>query len=145
MPDETVITDNITHSSRYAPWGGATGLQDWVELAVDWSGAAYVMTLAEVQGGAAIITLTNAAAGSQGISATYDATYDYTDANGVAQTSAATVIRPQIDEATLEGLSTFPPAPDPYELVYQLLVTPTGEPQRVIYEGSFTINHGVGD
>jgi len=145
MSDLTVITDNIVHSSKHVQFGGASGLQDWVELGVDWSAATFVMTLAEVQGGAAVVTLNNASAGTQGISASYDASYDYTDENGDAQTSTATVIRPQIDEATFEALSGFPAAPDPYELVYQLLVTPTGEPQRVIYEGTFTINHGVGD
>lgn len=145
MADDAVITYDIVHSSRHVPFGGATGLADFVEAGVDWSGAAFVMTLAEAQGGAAVITLTNQTAGTQGMSATYDATYDYTDADGNAVNGPATIIRPQIDETTLEGLSGFPPSPDPYELVYQVLCTPTGEPQRVLYQGTFTIYHGVGD
>jgi hypothetical protein len=145
VTDDTVATYDIVHSSRRVPFGGATGLRDFIETGVDWSGAAFVMTLAEAQGGAAVITLTNQTAGTQGMSATYDATYDYIGLDGVATNGPATIIRPQIDETTLEGLTGFPPAPDPYKLVYQLLCTPVGELQRVIYEGAFAINHGVGD
>ena len=140
MAEETVIEDNIIHRNKHTPWGGASGLEDWIEEGVDWSGATFVMTLAAAEGSSALVTLTNQTAGTQGISATYDA--DYVGQSGAVV--GATTIRPQIDEATFEGL-TYPSAPAPLELVYDLLCTPSGEPQRAIYRGTFTIYHGVGD
>lgn len=142
MASETSIEDNIIHRNKHTPFGGASGLEDWVEEGVDWSGATFVMTIAEAEGAAAKITLNGATAGSQGISATFDAGH-VSEVTGAVV--GATTIRPQIDETTFEGLTTFPTAPAPYELVYDLLCTPSGEPQRVIYHGTFTIYHGVGD
>lgn len=140
MADETAIEDDIIIRSKRVMFGGATGFEDWVEENVDWSTATGVMTIAANQGGTALLTLTNASPGSQGLSFIYDTAYPNGDG-----TVAATRIRPQIDETTLEGLAGFPAAPAPYELVYDLLVTPSGEPQRVYAWGTLTIYHGVGD
>lgn len=41
---------------------------------MDWSAATFVAKIAATQGGTALITLNNAAEGSEGILATYDAT-----------------------------------------------------------------------
>lgn len=135
------FTFPIVHNSKHTPWGGATGDADMIYLGVDWSAATFRFTLAPLPGSGALITLTNAAAGSQGISATYDASY-VDDQTGLVV--GATIIRPQIDEATFEAL-TWGPTDEPLVLYHDMLVTPSGAPQRVWFDGTFTILSGVGD
>jgi len=135
------FTWNITHNSRHTPWGGATGDADMVYLGVDWSAATFRFTLAPLPGSAALITLTNAGAGTQGISATYDPDY-IDDVTGLVV--GATIIRPQIDETTFEAL-TWGATDEPLVLYHDMIVTPSGEPQRVWFDGTFTILSGVGD
>lgn len=136
------FTWNITHNSRHTPWGGATGDADMVYLGVDWSDAVFDMSFALLVAAEPIITLTNAAAGSQGISATYDAGYVHPRTGEVV---GATIIRPQIDEGTMELLNWGDDTTAPLVLYHDLLVTPAGEPQRVWFSGTFTILPGVGD
>lgn len=133
---------NITHNSRHTPWGGATGDADMVYLGVDWSAATFRLTIAPLVGAAALITLTNQTAGTQGISATYDASYVDPDSGLVV---GATIIRPQIDEATFEALTWGDDTTAPLVLYHDMLVTPSGAPQRVWFDGTFTILSGVGD
>lgn len=135
------FTWNITHNSKRTPWGGATGDADMVYLGIDWSAAAFRMTLAPLPGSAALITLTNQVAGTQGISATYDAGYLHPETGVVV---GATIIRPQIDEVTFEAL-TWGESDEPLVLYHDMLVTPFGAPQRVFFDGTFTILAGVGD
>lgn len=135
------FTFPIVHNSKHTPWGGASGDADMVVLGLDWSGAAFKFSIAPQVGSVALITLTNAAAGSQGISATYDASY-VDDRTGLVV--GATIIRPQIDEATFEAL-TWGPTDEPLVLAHDMLVTPSGEPQFVWFDGAFTIYPGVGD
>lgn len=129
-----------------APFGGATGDGDLWRTGVNWSsGAAFVLTVRTAYGatGTALITLTGATAGTQGISATYDAGYLDPSTGAVV---GGTRLRLQIDEATLEAISWGSANPDePLELFYDLLVTPSGEPQRQLCRGPFTIYPGVGD
>ena len=135
------FTWNITHNSRHTPWGGATGDADMIYLGVDWSAATFRLTLAPLPGSPALITLTNAAAGTQGISATYDAGYVHPNTGLVV---GATIIRPQIDEVTFEAL-TWGATDEPLVLAHDMLITPSGEPQFVWFDGEFTIHPGVGD
>lgn len=136
------FTLNLSHPSRRVPFGGAVGDADIVYGLTDWSGATFVMTFAATEGGTAVITLNNATAGTQGVSATYDADYVHPDTGEVI---GATTIRPLIAEATLEGL-TYPTDPtSPLVLYYDLLVTPTGEQQRVICKGTLSVYQGVSD
>ena len=129
---------NILHPSRHVPW-----LYDFVKYGVDWGSAAFRMTFAAAQGGSAVITLSNAAAGLQGVSATYDAGASHPSTGAIV---GATRIKVQIDEATLEGAGIgFPAAPTALALSYDLLVTPTASPQQVHAFGTLTIKHGVGD
>lgn len=131
-----------THPSRHVPFGGSTGLADIVYGLFDYSGAAFVMTFAPTEGGTALITLTNQPAGTQGISATYDAGYVHPNTGEVI---GATTITPFIAEAALEGLS-YPSDPSsPLVLYYDLLVTPSGELQRMLCKGTLSIQQGVGD
>ena len=132
----------ITQNSKHTPWGGATGTADMIVLGLDWSGAAFKMSFAPLVGSAAVITLTNAAAGTQGISATYDAGY-VDDVTGLVV--GATIIRPQIDEATFEALTWGSDTTAPLVLYHDFIVTPTGEPQFVWFDGVTTILPGVGD
>lgn len=136
------FTLNYSHPSRHVPFGGEVGDADIVYGITDYSGAAFVMTFAATQGGSALITLSTASAGSQGVSATYDADYVHPT---TGETIGATTIRPQIDEATLEAL-TYGTDPDsPLVLYYDLLITPVSEPQRVLCNGTLSIYLGVGD
>lgn len=111
-------------------------------LGPDFTGATFAMHLRNRKGdaGAPLISLVNAAAGSQGISASYDANYNYNENGDEAPASKVLI---QIDEATLEGLATSNRAEIPLILYYDLHVTPPGLPKRVIAEGEFTILPGV--
>jgi hypothetical protein len=133
---------NISHHSRHTPWGGADGSADIVMLGVDWSAAAFQMALAYTLGGTPAITLPNASAGSQGVSATYDATYVDPDTGA---TVGATIIRPQINEVTFEALTWPADTTQPLVMAFDFLVTPSGEPQFVWFYGNMTIHPGVGD
>lgn len=135
------FTFSITHHSRRTPWGGASGDADIVALGQDLSAAAFVMTFAPQVGSAGVITLTNQTAGTQGISATYDAGYVHPNTGA---TVGATIVRPQIDEATFEAL-TWGATNEPLVLAYDMLVTPSGGVQYVWFKGEFTIYPGVGD
>ena len=127
---------------KRVPFGGATGNGDIAVIGVNWSAATFRMEVRNLPGdsGTALVTLTNASAGSQGISATYDAKYPLPDGRGTAPT---TIIRIQIDEATLEALALATPANEPLALHYDLHATPSGEPKRVVCFGTFTIKPGV--
>jgi hypothetical protein len=132
---------DITHPSKHVPFGGASGDGDFVYLGVDLSAAAFRMTLAPQVGSAGVITLSNAAAGSQGISATYSPSYVHPVSGA---TVGATIVRPQIDETTFEAL-TWGATDEPLVLAYDMLVTPSGGVQYVWFKGNFTIHPGVGD
>jgi hypothetical protein len=116
-----------------------------VIIGPNWSGATFKMELRNNPGdtGTALLTLNNAAAGSQGISATYASSYSYVDAQGQPATAPATKVLIQIDEATIEALLLGTPPDKPLELVYDLHIAPSGEPKRVYCEGAFTIKPGV--
>ncbi|MFC4255378.1 hypothetical protein GRI97_08065 [Altererythrobacter xixiisoli] len=125
---------------RHAPWGGTTGAEDIIWIGDDWSAAVFRMVIASDYGADPIITLTNQPEGQQGISAAYDPDMVHPTSGAIV---GGTIIRPQIDKATLEAL------PDPtvesanIALVHMLYATPPGRPQRVVRSGSFTIRQGV--
>ena len=133
---------NITHNSKHTQWGGADGSADMIMLGVDWSAAAFKMGLAGQVGSTPLITLINATAGTQGISATYDAAY-VDPVTG--ETVGATIVRPQIDEATFEALDWGDDTTASLVLAHDFLVTPTGQQQFVWFDGLFTILPGVAD
>jgi hypothetical protein len=132
---------DISHPSKRVPFGGASGDGDFVYLGIDLSAAAFVMTFAPQVGSSAVITLTNQTAGTQGVSATYDANYVHPVSGAVV---GATIVRPQINETTLEAL-TWGASDEPLILAYDMLVTPSGGVQYVWFKGTFTIYPGVGD
>lgn len=127
---------------KHVQWGGAIGDGDLILLDKDWSAATFRMELRTAPGGtgSALVTLTNASAGSQGVSAAYDS--GYVDPE-TGEAVGATVIRAQIDEATLEALSLASPASDPLVTYYDLHITPSALPKRVYCYGTFTIEPGV--
>jgi len=125
---------------RHAPWGGSSGLADLVRVGIDWSGATFQWAFSPKPGAEALIDLDNAAANSQGISATYDPAYaDPTSGLAVG----ATTIRPLITEATLTGLADANPASADIVLYHTLYVTPAGGTKRVQCFGNFTIMQGA--
>ena len=83
----------------------------------------------------ALVTLTNAASGSEGISATYNPAYADPE-TGVA--FAATVFLFQINEATMEGLATGTPGRDPVVAAYDFHVTPSGGVTRMVDPTRYT-------
>lgn len=110
-------------------------------LGVDWSGASFKLQARTAKdAGDTEIDLSNAAAGSEGISAVYDAGYIHPETNAVV---GATTITVQVNEATMEGLPAASPATDDLVLVYDLHVTPTGDLKRVLTYGTFTVDPGV--
>lgn len=123
-----------------APWGGSTNDVQIIILGEDWSAHTFSWKFATAEGGSAVITLANAGAGSEGISKTYDADYEHPTSGAVV---GATIIVPQIDEATLEAL-TFSGAA-PLELFHQLYVTPSGGAQFVERFGTLTVRQGISD
>lgn len=131
----------FSHYSRHVPWGGDTGEGDIIVLGKDWSLAAFVWTFADSQGGTVRVTLSNASAGTQGVSAIYDP--DYVDPES-GEVTGATIITPLIGEAAFEGLTWGPPA-TPKTLSHDLIITPSGLQQFTYCWGSMTIEVGVGD
>lgn len=111
----------------------------------NFAGGTYAMHIRNNPGdtGDPVLSLAGATAGTQGISVTYDATYDYVDETGADQSGPASLVLIQIDEATLEGLSLGTPTDKPVTLHYDLHITPSGAPKRVVSQGKFIINPGV--
>ncbi|MGF7152607.1 hypothetical protein [Novosphingobium gossypii] len=132
----------IDHYSRHVQWGGAVGDADVILFGPDYSGTAFVLTLAAAPGSAALKTLTNAAAGAEGVSATFENPFTHPVTGEVG---SATIIRPQINEATFEGLAWGADVTAPLELYYDLLMTPVSAPQRAVCFGTFTLHPGIGD
>lgn len=136
---------NWKHPSRHTPFGAGTGQGKIIKVGADWSGAAFVWAFATTtngtpSGGTTGFTINAAAAGIQGVSAVYDPNYVHPKTGMVV---GATLITPQIDEATLEGL-TYTGTAD-LVLYYDLNVTPTGQPQRTLAYGTLSIRQAIGD
>ena len=121
-----------------AVWGGATD-DVFVDLyGEDQSGATFKWVFADEEGGTPLITLDNAAAGNEGVSADYDA-------GAVHPTSGAIVgmtrILPQINEATLEALD-FDGAAS-VTLFHTLYMTPSGGVKEPVLYGDLTVRKGA--
>ena len=127
---------------KRVPFGGASGDADFVEMGIDLTAADFRMEIRAEKGGvgAALVTLTKQAAGTQGICAIYDPAYYHPIAGFKGP---ATIIRPQIDETTLEGLVAPAPTSNDWVLYYDLHVTPVGLPKQVYFYGTFTVLPGV--
>ena len=117
-----------------------------VFFGLSWADASWLMHIRQNPGdtGAALVTLSTAAAGTEGISATLDPAYTYVDPKTKEEvTGVATKVLIQIDESTLEALSLGSPASCPLQLRYDLHVTPSGEPKQLPVHGKFTLHPGV--
>lgn len=127
----------ITIQSKRVPWVATLPVEG-----PDYSGATLKMEVRQLPGdsGAALLTLNGAAAGSEGISAAYDA--GYTDPE-TGEAFAATVFTFRIAEATLEALGLGTPSNEPVRLNYDLHVTPSGGDKFVLCYGTFTYYPGV--
>lgn len=127
---------------KRVPWGGISGEADIVIMGLDWSAGAFAMEVRRDPGStaAALISLGMASAGSQGISATYEVGYLHPDTGAVV---GATIIRPHINETTLEGIAYGSDPGAPVELRYDIHATVTGRGKFVLMGGKFTILPGV--
>lgn len=133
---------DILVRSKRVPWGGTTSEADIVVLGMDYSGATFAMEIRNTPGdsGTALVSLTNASPGAQGISATYDPDYVH-PLTGVEV--GATTIRPQINETTMEGLVTATPGDAPVDAHYDLHLTPEGGAKLLYLYGRFSYAPGV--
>lgn len=125
---------------KHAPWGGTTGDGDIVVNNIDLTSAVFLWQFGAASDLAPDISLTNAAEGTQGVSVSYSAVYEHPTSGAVGP---ASLIRPQINEATLEAL-TYSGVAD-LELVHTLYVTPSGGVREVYAYGVITIKQGVND
>ena len=132
----------IIHYSRHVPWGGATGDADIIMFGPDYTSGTFQLAIAAAAGSAALISLTKQAAGTQGVSATFEDPFTHPITSEVG---SAMIIRPQVDEASFEALVWGSDPTAPLELYYDLLMTPTGLPQRAVCFGTFTLYPGVSD
>lgn len=127
----------ITIVSKRVPW-----VADLPVEGSDYSGGTFLMEVRQKPGdsGTALLTLGNASAGSQGISAVYDAAYPDPE---TGEAFGATVFTLRIAEASLEALSLATPADKPVELHYDFHLTPAGGDKFVLCRGTFTYYPGV--
>ena len=105
----------------------------------DYSAAAFAMQVRQHWGdtGTALLTPT--------LTATYDPVYVYYDPRRKLTVGPvpATIVAIAIPEATIEALPFAAEEEKPLELVYDMHITPTGEPKRVAVAGKFTIYPGA--
>lgn len=133
---------NWVHRSKHAPWGGGSGAGEIVAYGVDWSGAAFNWAFADAVGSAALITLANQPAGTQGVSAVYDASLVHPVSGAII---GGTIIMPLIAEDAFEGLSWGADPAATKVLQHDLLITPAGGVQRPYCFGTLSIHPGIGD
>lgn len=79
--------------------------------------------------GSAIVDLSPAAAGSQGLSLAYS--------------SGNTTLTIQIDETTMEALPDAAVVGDDKALYYDIHITPSGGTKQVYFRGTFTVRAGA--
>lgn len=112
---------------------------DLVFVGPDYSAAAFAMQIRQHWGdtGTALVT--------PSLSATYDPAYVYYDPRRKITVGPvpATIVAIDIAEATIEALPFAAEEEKPLELVYDMHITPTGEPKRVAVAGKFTIYPGA--
>lgn len=111
----------------------------------DYSAADFLMEWRNLPGdtGTPVLSLDTQTAGTEGISAVYDATYDFVDSDGAEVTAPATIITVQVDEATTEALSLATPTKKGVVLSYDLHITPSGGTKFVALRGDVTIDPGT--
>jgi hypothetical protein len=132
---------DIVVRSKRVQWGGASGEADIVWMRENLSAGTFKMEIRALPGdtGAALVTLNAAAAGSEGISAAWDAGYVHPVTGAVV---GATTVRLQINETTMEGLATASPGDDPVEAYYDIHLTLSGV-KRLFAFGRFIYHPGV--
>lgn len=127
----------ITVMSKRVPFLGSLAIEG-----ANLTTATFKMEIRNLPGdtGTALVTLNGASAGSEGISCTYDAAYVDPESG---ETFAASVILIQINETTMEGLSTGTPTDEPVEVHYDIHITPSGGTKFLAAYGTFTYAPGV--
>lgn len=105
----------------------------------DYSAAAFAMQVRQHWGdtGTALLTPT--------VTATFDPAYVYYDPRRKTTVGPvpATIVSIALAEAALEALPFAADEEKPLELVYDLHITPTGEPKRVVLVGKFYVYPGA--
>lgn len=121
---------NLPLGQKHAPYVESVNFKGQ-----DFTGATFLMHFRNLPGdtGTPIIALSNASAGTQGLSVSV------ATVSGVP-TSTLTI---QIDEATLEALPFGAPADDYLKLHYDLHITPSGGVKKVWLRGLFYVDPGV--
>lgn len=125
---------------RHATWGGPDGAEQIIFLGEDLTGAGVAWSFANAAGGMVAFTLSNAAAGLQGVQLTHVSDYVHPVSGKL---TGATILVPQIDETTLEGISQINAASEDITLVHTLYVTRAGGFKQAEFAGKFTIRQGA--
>lgn len=125
---------------RHATWGGPAGGEQIIFLGENLSGAVFAWSFAGTAGGIAEFTLGNAALGLQGVQLEYVDDYVHPISGKLV---GATIVVPQIDETTLEGIQGAGAVSDDIILVHTLYVTRASSPKKAEFGGKFTIRQGV--
>lgn len=128
---------DITVISKRVPWVEALPVEG-----PDYTGGTYALQIRQKPGdtGTPMVSLTKQAAGLQGISCTYNASYIDPE---TAQVFPASVFLFQIDEVAMEALATGTPTDQPVVCHYDLQITPVSGPKFVLCYGKFTYMPGV--
>jgi len=113
-------------AQRHAPfvWSGIFSGHDLTGATLDM----HVRLLPDSPG-SALVDLSPATAGSQGMS--------------MVHASGSSTVTIQIDETTIEALPTPPETGGDVVLHYDLQITRVGYPKAVFFRGTFTIESGV--
>ena len=125
---------------RHATWGGPVSADHLTFLGENLADAAFAWSFADSPGGAIRITLGNRPLGQQGMSATYDPDYVHPR---TGRRVGATIVIPQIDEATFENLPDPVVASDSLVLVHTFYVTRPSAAKQALFEGTFRILQGA--
>lgn len=135
---------DILVPTKRTDFGGATGDGDIDILSMDYSNATGFRFQVRPFGGhtgTPLVSLSLAAAGSEGVSVSYDPDVLDPDTGDV---EGATTIRIQIAEATLTALAWgSTPIDEPLVLYYDLLITLPTLPEQMVCYGTFTVDAGV--
>lgn len=112
---------------------------DLVFVGPDYSAAAFAMQIRQHWGDTGTALLTPS------LSATYDPAYIYYDPRRKLTVGPvpATIVAIGVTEADVEALPFAAEEEKPLELVYDMHITPTGEPKRVAVAGKFTVYPGA--
>lgn len=118
--------------------------EELVFIGPNWSGQPLRMEVRNTPGdtGSALFPALEAVSSGQGLTATYEPSFEVFPANGEPFTAPATRLAIRINETTLEGLSLGTPYDQPITAYYDIHVG-TGSAKKLVAYGKLPIPPGV--